>query len=579
MLLLAALATLFPAFVDSGPLHRPLQSFDHITYNHLTVAKNLSLEQGLLGFYRRTLAEDASGKLQREAEGEPVLELYNRFPPLGYVLIRLAVATQGGDLAGEIQAARMLMLTLFAGAALLAYLAVVQITGQPWLALTATLAAFSSYAALRTCDMVATEGAVDLFGTMLVFHGIACYCSGTSSEAKPRLGQLLAKTCIALLLGWHVVGLLATFVALGLAAVWIGRDWAACRRLVLFGSLAFLFALAVLAQNFAKEYVAFQGYTPLADLPSFSSMLHRSTLKTGLADNWPGFLRYQLHLVGLALVPYAATLGHSAWTGWTLLGGLGIAAIVATAIGVALASRQAGGAAHGRALAAATALLAVAAAGPCYATGMRGSLVAYRSMTWRLGDALPTAAFNGREITEAMFLVGMPLAAFSLAALLAKAVGWRAAHPRWRTLAGALVAALWATFVASAVQMGRLEHDPKIEEQELALFADLAAIKEVAAGKRIFAPGPVWQWSRRMHTARKRYYFADSVLILWHPNARLAEFAVAPKLPDVKTLTPENQFYFLYPISAYLEACAKPVPTSTAYSVHMGLWCGPGYGR
>lgn len=573
VLLLAALSTLLPAFIASGPLHRPNQPFDHITHHHLAVAKNLAVEQGLLGYYSRTVDD----------EGKPNWEVYNRFPPLGYILIRLAIAIQGDDLAGEVQAARMLMLALFASAAVLAYLSVAQLTGRPWLALAASLAAFSSYAALRTCDMVATEGAVDLFGTMLAFHGIARYRHGADpgtplgDEAKPRLAQLLAKACIALLLGWHVVGLLLPFIALGLTAACVGRDWAECRRLVCFGALALLFAVAVLAQNFAKEYIALQGNTPLGELPSFRSMLGRFTLNTEVTDHWPAFLRYQLHLFGLALAPYAATQGYIAWLGWGLLGGLGVVAILATAAGVALAGRRAARAARRQRQqeqAASLALLAVAAAGPCYATAMRGSLERYRDLTSRLGDAMPRSTFDGREISEAMFLVGIPLAVFALSALLGKLAGWRAAHPPWRLIGTSLVAALWLTFVASALLMGQFKHDPKFEEQERTLFADLAAIRRLAADKRIFAPGPVRQWSHSMHTARKRYYFTDSVLILQRSQARFADFAVGPRLLDAETLTPDNQFYFLYPIAAYFEVCARPPPTGTASATPRRRWCG-----
>lgn len=572
-LLLAALATLWPAFIGSaGPLHRPNQAFDHITHNHLAVAKNLNLAEGLLGYYSRTVTD----------EGKPTKEVYNRFPPLGYVLIRLATATQGGDLAGEIQAGRVFMLALFAGAALLAYFATAQLTGRPWLALAATLAAFSSFAALRACDMVATEGVVDLFGTMLAFHGMARYRSGAGpgtplgSEAKPRLGQLLAKACVALLLGWHVVGLIAAFVALGLAAACVGRDWAECRRLLLFGALAGLFALAVLTQNFAKEYFALQGQATLWELPSVRSMLYRSTLKTGVAEHWPGFLSYQLHWIGLAFAPYAATRIDIAWLGWSLLGGIGLCAIVAAAAGIVLADRQAAPGVRRQRQAASVALLAVAAAGPCYAVAMRGSFISsrYRETTWTLGDALSPSMFNGQDVSEAMFLVGLPLAAFSLLVLLADAAGRHPPHRRWRAGATALLATLWLTFVASAFPMGRLGHDPKFAAQQRALFSDLAAISRVAAGKRILAQGPVLHSAGRLPTARKRYYFTDSVLILGGAEGRFAEFAVGPRLPNVETLTPDNQFYFLYPIATFYDVCVAPGRADAAPGSPLDRWCG-----
>lgn len=572
-LLLAALATLWPAFIDSaGPLHRPNRSFDHITHHHLAVAKNLNLTEGLLGYYSRTVTD----------EGKPTKEFYNRFPPLGYILIRLAIATQGGDLAGEIQAGRVLMLALFAGAALLAYLATVQLTGQPWLALAATLAAFSSFAALRACDMVATEGGVDLFGTMLAFHGIARYRSGAGpgpplgSEAKPRLGQLLAKACVALLLGWHVVGLIVAFVALGLAAACVGRDWAECRRLVLFGTLTCLFALAILAQNFAKEYFALQGQAALWELPSFRSMLGRSTLSTGVAEHWPGFLSYQLQWIGLALAPYAATQIDIAWLGWSLLAGIGLCAIVGAAAGIVLVDRQAAPAVRRQRQAASLALLAVAAAGPCYAVAMRGSFISsrYRETTWTLGDAMSPRMFNGQDVSEAMFLVGLPLAAFSLLALLAHTAGRHPPHARWRAGATALLATLWLMFVASTLLMGRQGHDPKFAEQQHALFSDLAAISRVAADRRILAPGPVVHAARQLSTARKRYYFTDSVLILGGARGRFAEFAVGPRLPNVETLTPDNQLYFLYPIATFYDVCTSPQRADAAPGSVLDRWCG-----
>lgn len=48
LVLLAALATLFPFFYESGPLHRPPEAYDVVTFEHLMVAKNLSAEHDWL---------------------------------------------------------------------------------------------------------------------------------------------------------------------------------------------------------------------------------------------------------------------------------------------------------------------------------------------------------------------------------------------------------------------------------------------------------------------------------------------------------------------------------------------------
>ncbi len=68
LVLATALATLFPFFHESGPLHRPEQIYDHISFHHLALARNLSADHGWLGFYSRT----ANG------DGEPAYRVYNR---------------------------------------------------------------------------------------------------------------------------------------------------------------------------------------------------------------------------------------------------------------------------------------------------------------------------------------------------------------------------------------------------------------------------------------------------------------------------------------------------------------------
>ena len=50
---------------------------------------------------------------------------------------------------------------------------------------------------------------MDLFGVMLTFHGMVVFVQ------EGRFRQLLVKTCVALLIGWHVYAFLLPFIALG----------------------------------------------------------------------------------------------------------------------------------------------------------------------------------------------------------------------------------------------------------------------------------------------------------------------------------------------------------------------------
>ena len=350
--LLLALASVFLFGSDYGHHYSSMPSMywrnEHvdITLNHLSIAVNLAAEHSFLGFYRQTLTPD----------GDLSYEMNNRFPVGGHVLIKLVTLPFSDNLTAQIQAARLLMRMFFAGAAMLAYLSLSRLTSSRWAALGATLLSFSSPGALFYSDMVATQGAIDLFGTMLVFHGIAVFSAPQVGERKGPVplhtsagfGQLLAKICTALLLGWYVYALLLPFVILGLASAFFRRrkgrvDWASVRRHLILGAVALGFSAIVLGGNFAREYLALSSKTSLTDLPSVQSMLRRTAIKVFATDRvgeiwgyeegsilgWtmPALLR-QFRRVYEASVPSAlTTLNHrgKAYRQW-----LGVAVAVAT---------------------------------------------------------------------------------------------------------------------------------------------------------------------------------------------------------------------------------------------------------
>ena len=200
LLLLLTLSTVFPFGGERGYFYRPWTHTNN-TADHLAVAANRSPAHNFLGFYRQTL----------DAAGAPTYDVYNRFPIGGSLLTKLAILPFGDDSSAQLYAARLLMLLFFTATAVLAYLSLARLTTHRWMALTATLLAFSSPYCLYYNDMVATLVWPDLFGLFLVFHGMVTFVQ------EGRFRQLLVKTCLALLLGWHVYALLLPFVVLGLA--------------------------------------------------------------------------------------------------------------------------------------------------------------------------------------------------------------------------------------------------------------------------------------------------------------------------------------------------------------------------
>ena len=152
------------------------------------MAANLSPAHNFLGFRRQTL----------DAAGAPTYVVYNRFPIGGYLLIKLAILPFADDSSAQLYAARLLMLLCFTATAVLAYLSLARLTAHRWMALTATILAFSSAYCLYYNNMVETSVWPDLFGIFLVFHGMVLFVQEgafptTAGEDVPRAAAGLAR--------------------------------------------------------------------------------------------------------------------------------------------------------------------------------------------------------------------------------------------------------------------------------------------------------------------------------------------------------------------------------------------------
>ena len=198
-LLLLALSTVFIFGGDRGSFYRCCQH-NFTSSHHITIAVNLSPGHDFQRFIRRFIDEDGAVRY----------EPYNRFPIGGYASMKLATLPFSESPSARLTAARVLMLLFFTATAVLAYLSLCRLTSNRWIALTATLLAFSTYHLLHYNDMTANEGMPDFFVVMVTFHGMIIFVQ------EGRFRQLLVKTCIALLFGWHVFALLLPFIIFGL---------------------------------------------------------------------------------------------------------------------------------------------------------------------------------------------------------------------------------------------------------------------------------------------------------------------------------------------------------------------------
>ena len=529
-LLLLALSSVFlfdgsrGYFGGIGGIHEQLSA------KNMAIAANLSIDHNFAMFIRQFPEQD----------GEPTLNVYSRFPIGSYALIRLAALPFGDNLSAKIYAARMLMLLFFAAAAVLAYLALRRIASSRWIALTATLLAFSSAYPLYYSDVISSEAIVDLFAILLVFHGMAVF------EQEGRFRQLAVKTCAAMLLGWHAYALLLPFIAFGLM-----RELTKTRlddsvpaialrqlkhtslsllrsRYLALGVIALAFGISMLTINFTNEYFALNRETPLTELPSFMSMLNRTGVDSPFAENyghylpWRGFLERQFHRVGAMLLPYAFSpsfVDHdNKDVMLRLFVILGIAVSVASLIGLLFVRRY-------------TMLwAALSISGFCWALPMRHTT----------SDATHTF--------EALFYVGVTLTLFSIILLCLR----RLAGER---LVAALSVAALLIFAFSALRMSQLNNSNRTAEfAELrgAAVDDIEVIRNTTDGKAILInsmPG----FLNRSEVIY--YYFSGSPILYGSEVAspeKSPDFIVTGARADgLDSLTPQNRRVFLYEWNDY----------------------------
>ena len=463
LLLLLAMSTVY-LFGDSwGRLQNYRHGHDWNTGKNLAIAENLSPAHNFLMFIRERPGPG----------GGPDYEPYNRFPVGSYALIKLVFAPFDDDLAAKLYAAQILMLAMFAGAALLAYLSLRRIIASRRIAFAATLPAFSSYYILYFNDMVSNEIMMDLFAVLLVFHGM------TILMQEGRFGQLLAKTCLALLIGWHVYALLLPFIVLGLGGETIRalrgnmrgksviariRSAAAAlirSRYLRLGLTALVFGLAVLGFGLGNEYAALGDGTPFRELPTIRSIERRtgqneaySAYRAELVA-WGTFLTENFRRIGQTVLPYAVTV-HSDGLPYASsaeplslpYAAIGIAAAGACLLGLLFLRRR-------RML-----LATLVLSGLCWGIGMRFS----------------TALHN----FEAVFYVGIPLVLFMLILL-----GLRR---RWRWLPGIAAVVALPVFILSAYQMGQTEAQDRVlgVDTNAGAILDFQEMQRMTPGKRVY---------------------------------------------------------------------------------------------
>ena len=532
VLLLVAMATLFLFGGDRTLFYRD-GHHDGNSSKTLTLAENLSFRHGLLLFFYQF----------RDADGERHYpEPYNRFPVGGFALVKLAILPFGeDDFRAKIYVGRMLMLALFSAAAALAYHSLARLIDNRWDALTATLLAFSSWYLLYYSDMIFNEVTIDLFAVMLVFHGMVIFIQ------EGRFRQLLVKSCLALLLGWHAYAFLLPFVIFGLAGELIASrravstlpTWGPLRgyadtlrrsRYLMLGIVALLFGIAVLTFNLSNEYFALDREAPLRELPSVQSAVKRfggdTKFNAGIPDALTPrpFMADQFYRIGNMTLPYSVS-PHEIKGRFTNLTYrdypivvLGILTLAACLAGLAWMRRRPD---------LLLLLGTLTVSGFCWAVPLRTNVIDHDF--------------------ESVFYIGIPLTAFVFLLLFLRSLS-----PI--RLAPAFAVAALALFIFSSSEMAGVTQPSDARKIEGEQMSDYAAIRElVDDNATIHIQGhPLtndWggaSWATTYFLAGKSIIYEDASRGA-RKEGQAGDYLMQPVREDGPALlTPENRHIFLY---------------------------------
>ena len=510
VLLLGALSSTFFFGHDRGHFYRD-GVHDWMSSQGLSQAVNLSPADGLLLFINRT----------HDVDGDLTYSTYARWPIGSYALVKLATLPFDGDLSATIYAARFTNLLLFAATAILAFLAFARLVG-PWVALTATLLAFSSEFALYYSDAFAPDGIPALLGLLLTFHGMVLFVQ------EGRFVQLLAKSCVALLLCWQPYGLLLPFVVLGLLQdLFRGSDvpsWRAIRKRVKvvlctsrhlqLGLATLGFGTTLLCFNLANEYLALNGKVSVTDLPTIYSLGYRLgqddffNNQWAEALAWPNYIGEQFRRIVVMTLPFYASVegGFDAF---------GFPLMAYCCIGLAVLRHP-------------TVFVSLLLAGFVWAFALRHHVAIHEH--------------------QSLFHIGIPLVAIAFAGtLLNKHLVYAAA--------GLAVLA----FVLSSVKMAGVGHDLAQAQREDEMLREFQTIRRIVGEKTVFIAARQTDDGLGGAPLASSYFMAGSVVefiqfrfggpsdALIGGRFDLADYFISDKRLDVPSLiTPENKRIFLY---------------------------------
>ncbi len=240
--LVLAVAMLGVVLMQNGKVGFELGHHGFLSSHGVSLAKNLSIGNGLLLFHAANVADN----------GAVTYEAYNRFPVFPFLALKGVMAVLEPDLASQVYWSRQVMNLFLCLAMLFAFLALRETLDDPHLALCAVLLSFSSFYIQYYGDMIFNDTPA-LFGFTL-----ALWLAARSRARAPRTRTLAAAAVVAISMGWQPYAVFLCWTLVDAVNAARGRDGGlralATRPSVVAFSVAVLWGVLVLGAEFLNEW-------------------------------------------------------------------------------------------------------------------------------------------------------------------------------------------------------------------------------------------------------------------------------------------------------------------------------------
>lgn len=270
----------------------------YLSSHGLTLARNLSFGNNLFMFNSVSISEEG-------VKYQP----YNRFSVLPFAIIKLAMLKYDSDLAMQVYISRQVMNVFFWFSMIAAYLLILKLCNNQFLALSVVLISFSSYYMQYYNDLIFNDVPA-LFGFLLLMLAIVTF------ETTGKRLFLYFAVFASLALGWQAFGVLTCWWLLKLTKILISKKQNITSKIrsIIYHPATISLAVGILWGTLILGFNLYNEWRVTGSAFSNLSTIGSIKFRTGLAGEatyhqygeflkWPNFIGLQINRLLIMSTP------------------------------------------------------------------------------------------------------------------------------------------------------------------------------------------------------------------------------------------------------------------------------------